>query len=123
MKITEEVNDNTGLGNAYLQLGNINTLQGNIEKSNEYFQKGLQLNKKAGNKLGESDAACNIGSNYLKIGSLQKAEEYISYSLELSEGLKYNSTLALNHMYIGVLKVQQKQYAEAEKRFNAAHAL
>lgn len=123
MKISEEVNDNTGLGNAYLQLGNINTLQGNIEKSNEYFQKGLQLNKKIGNKLGESDAACNIGSNYLKIGSLQKAEEYISYSLKLSEGLKYNSTLALNLMNMGFLKVQQKQYAEAEKNFKASHAL
>jgi class 3 adenylate cyclase len=73
--------------------------------------------------LGESDAACNIGSNYLKIGSLQKAEEYITYSLKLSEGLKYNSTLALNLMNMGFLKVQQKQYAEAEKNFKASHAL
>jgi tetratricopeptide (TPR) repeat protein len=88
MKISEEVNDNTGLGNAYLQLGNINTLQGNIEKSNEYFQKGLQLNKKSGNKLGESDAACNIGSNYLKIGSLQKAEEYITLFAKTFRGIE-----------------------------------
>jgi tetratricopeptide (TPR) repeat protein len=123
MKISEEVNDNAGLGNAYLQLGNINTLQGNIEQSNEYFLKGLNLNKKSGNKLGESDAACNIGSNYLKIGSIQRAEEYIAYSLKLSEELKYNSTLALNLMNMGFLKVQQKQYTEAEKNFKASHEL
>jgi adenylate cyclase len=122
LRISEESTEPQGMVNAYLQLGNINSLQGNLKTSNQFFFKALELNKKAGNKLGEADANCNLGSNFLKEGNLEKAEMYIKASIKQARELNYSTTLALDLMNLGYLKLLRKEYSEGESLLSEAKA-
>jgi len=122
LTISEESTEPQGMVNAYLQLGNINSLQGNLKTSNQFFLKALELNKKAGNKLGEADANCNLGSNYLKEGDLEKAAIFIKASIKQARELNYSSTLALDLMNLGYLKLLKKEYAEGERLLSESRA-
>ncbi len=122
LKISEESTEPQGMVNAYLQLGNINSLQGNLNTSNQFFLKALELNKKAGNKLGEADANCNLGSNYLKEGDLEKASIFIKASIKQARDLNYSTTLALDLMNLGYLKLLKKEYIEGERLLSESKA-
>ncbi len=103
-KIGEDIKNDEIIINSCRELGNINSLDGNINLSNQYFQKCLDLNKKTDNKLGMADAYCNLGSNFLNIGNYEEAEKSIQASLKIAEDLSYRSTIALNFLNLGYLK-------------------
>lgn len=103
-KIGEDIKDDEIIINSCRELGNINSLDGNINLSNQYFQKCLDLNKKTDNKLGMADAYCNLGSNFLNIGNYEEAEKSIHASIKIAEELNYRTTLALNFLNLGYLK-------------------
>lgn len=120
LKTAEAIKNDEIIMNSCRELGNINSLEGNIPVSNEYFQRALNINIKIGNKLGVADAYCNIGSNFLTLGNMQEAASNIKKSMNLSRELNYKPTLALNLLNMGLCMTYQNDYAGAKAQLEEA---
>lgn len=120
LKTAEAIKNDEIIMNSCRELGNINSLEENIPRSNEYFERALAISNKIGNKLGVADAYCNIGANFLTIGNLDQAVANISKSMELSRQLNYKPTLALDLLNMGYCLTYQNKYPEAEVKLSEA---
>ncbi len=120
LKTAEAIKNDEIIMNSCRELGNINSLEENIPRSNEYFERALAISNKIGNKLGVADAYCNIGANYLTIGNLDDAMSSITKSMNLSRQLNYKPTLALDLLNMGYCLTYQNKYQEAEAQLGEA---
>ncbi len=120
LKTAEAIKSDENIMNSCRELGNINSLEGNIPASNEYFQRALNINLKIGNKLGVADAYCNIGSNFLTLGNIQEATANIQKSMNLSRELNYKPTLALDLLNMGYCMTYRNKYDEAKIQLDEA---
>jgi adenylate cyclase len=123
LKTAELIKNDELIMNSSRELGNVNSLQSNYKKSNEYFESALAISQKIGNKLGEADIYCNIGSNYLSLGNQAEAEKNISLSLALCRQLNYKPTLALNLLNMGYGHSAEGQEQAANADFDQARAV
>jgi adenylate cyclase len=118
LKTAESIKNDEITMNSCRELGNLNSLQGNIPLSNEYFQKALKIDLKIGNKLGMADVYCNLGSNFLTLGNVQEAVKNIKKSLELARSLNYKPTLALDLLNMGYCLTYQDNYDDAKTQLS-----
>ena len=123
LKTAEAIKNDEIIMNSCRELGNLNSFQGNIPLSNEYFQRALKINLKIGNKLGMADVYCNLGSNFLTLGNQQEAIINIKKSMELARSLNYKPTLALDLLNLGYCMTYQSEYENAGNQFNEAETL
>jgi class 3 adenylate cyclase/tetratricopeptide (TPR) repeat protein len=123
LRTAESIKNDEIIMNSCRELGNINSLQGNVPLSNEYYNKALAINLKIGNKLGLADVYCNIGSNYLTLGNQQEAMVNIKKSLELARSLNYKPTIALDLLNMGYCLTYQNNYDGAGKEFDEAQTV
>jgi len=123
LRTAESIKNEEIIMNSCRELGNVNSMQGNIPLSNEYFNRALAINLKIGNKLGVADVYCNIGSNYLTLGNQQEAMTNIKKSLDLARSLNYKPTLALDLLNMGYCRTYQSDYAAAQKELGEAQAV
>jgi adenylate cyclase len=120
LKTAEAIKNDEIIMNSCRELGNLNSLEGNIPLSNDYYHRALAINIKIGNKLGVADLYCNIGSNFLSLGNQQEAHANIQKSLELARSLNYKPTLALDLLNMGYCMTYQSQYEKARMEFDEA---
>ena len=123
LKTAENAKNDEIIMNTCRELGNINSMQGNIPLSNEYYERALKINTKIGNKLGVADAYCNIGSNYLSLGNQQEAITNINKSLELARSLNYKPTMATDLLNLSYCMTNQANYPMARKQLQEAQKL
>ena len=75
LKIDEELGvEGISLGKSYFTIGNIHRMSENTIVSNEWFKKALIEYQKDGSELYSSHVYFTLGSNYLRMDSLEKAE-------------------------------------------------
>ena len=120
LRTAEAIKNDEIIMNSCRELGNLNSLQGNIPLSNEYFERALKINLKIGNKLGMADVYCNLGSNFLTLGNQQEASTNIKKSLELARSLNYKPTLALDLLNLSYCMTYQGEYPQAKNQLNEA---
>ena len=120
LKTAEAIKNDEIIMNSCRELGNLNSFQGNVPLSNEYFQRALTIDLKIGNKLGMADVYCNIGSNFLTLGNQQEAMVNIKKSLELARSLNYKPTLALDLLNMGYCLTYQNDYDGAKGQLDEA---
>ena len=120
LRTAEAIKNDEIIMNSCRELGNLNSFQGNIPLSNEYYHRALGINIKIGNKLGVADLYCNIGSNFLTLGNQQEAMVNIKKSLELARSLNYKPTIALDLLNMGYCLTYQSQYDQAGQQFDEA---
>lgn len=120
LKTAEAIKNDEIIMNSCRELGNINSLEENIPRSNEYFERALSISNKIGNKLGVADAYCNIAANFLTIGDVDEAEANITKSMNLSRELNYKPTLALDLLNMGYCLTYKNQYKEAGTQLDEA---
>ncbi|MCW3126732.1 MAG: family 3 adenylate cyclase, partial [Bacteroidetes bacterium] len=120
LKTAEMIKNDEIIMNSCRELGNINSLEGNIPISNDYFQRTLAINLKIGNKLGVADAYCNIGSNFLTLGNMEDAAANIKKSMDLSRELNYKPTLALDLLNMGYCMTYKNEYDGAKDKLDEA---
>ena len=123
LKTAEMIKNDELVMNSCRELGNINSLAGNITVSNEYFQRALSINIKMGNKLGVADAYCNIGSNFLMLGNMKEAMANIQNSLTLSRELNYKPTIALDLVNLGYCLINKNQNTDAKNKLDEADSI
>ena len=123
LRTAESIKNDEIVMNSCRELGNINSLQGNVPLSNEYYHRALAINLKIGNKLGMADVYCNIGSNFLTLGNQQEAMLNIKKSLDLARSLNYKPTIALDLLNMGYCLTYQNEYEAAKRQLDEAESV
>ena len=120
LRTAEAIKNDEIVMNSCRELGNLNSFQGNIPLSNDYYQRALKIDLKIGNKLGMADVYCNIGSNFITLGNQQEAIVNIKKSLDLARSLNYKPTLALDLLNMGYCLTYQGGYDAAKDQLDEA---
>ncbi len=82
-----------------------------------------QIAKDINYSAGQADAEYNIAFNYVFTFKTEKALNFFLKSLTISTELKDTARMARVNMQIGIVNLQQKNYASALKYFNASAKL
>ncbi|TAL57965.1 MAG: tetratricopeptide repeat protein [Bacteroidetes bacterium] len=129
LKIKETLGDKAGITHQLGNIGNIYQEQGNYPGALDYYCKALMVAEETGSKKGIAKALYNIGcvysaeadkitanNNSIKKDSLkQKALIYYFKALKIYEELGEKDGIASVFGNIGLLYIDTKKYAEAEK--------
>ena len=70
--------DNTGHVDTMNEIGICLMALGNFIDAEKYFKEALKID------INNPEILCNLGINYLNLGKIQSAEEYINKSFELN---------------------------------------
>ena len=87
MKIAIEIDDRTGEGRAYGNLGNAFGSLGDFRKAIDYHEKHLETAKEIGDRAGQGEAYGSLGSAYDSLGDFQKAIECHEKHLKIAIGI------------------------------------
>jgi tetratricopeptide (TPR) repeat protein len=71
-----QINILNELGSAYFSLSEFN-------RAIEFYEQGLKISRKIGNRNGEGASLCNLGSAYGSLGEYQQAIQFFQQSLEI----------------------------------------
>jgi tetratricopeptide (TPR) repeat protein len=94
-------------------IGSIYLVQGNYDKALKYYSTAHKLDKKIGNKQGESVNLGNIAIIYHELGNYAKALEYYFKALKIDEELGNINDIAKDLSNIGIVYHDQGNYIKA----------
>ncbi len=101
-----------GLMTLYTNIGSTFEAMNNYAVALEYFGKALVLARKHHSKWGMMLSYHGIGSIYLKLHDIVKAEEYLLYSLSLSKELDTRLEEAESRLSIALCRMVAEKYEE-----------
>ncbi|MBL7934247.1 MAG: tetratricopeptide repeat protein [Bacteroidia bacterium] len=112
LKIFEEVNDDIGIADVHLSIGNISYLQRDYRKALEHHIKSHDLYLKNKYEVALSTINFKIGVDYNALKDYTKALQYLQKSIDLIENSDYepNSVAYLN---IAQIFIYQNKYDKA----------
>jgi CHAT domain-containing protein/Tfp pilus assembly protein PilF len=90
---------------------------GQYDKGLYYGEQVLEMARKNKDEDSEHDILTTMGVVYLRLGSLQKAKEYLTLSAELSEKLKDPRSIALGIANLGAVYSRLKEYDKSVELF------
>ncbi|CAB4010856.1 tetratricopeptide repeat 28-like [Paramuricea clavata] len=99
-------NNNGGLGNAYLSLGE-------YQKAIDHYKTGLEISTAIGDRSGIASNNGNLGNAYLSLGEYQKAIDHYKTGLEISTAIGYRSGIASNNSNLGNAYERLGEYQKA----------
>lgn len=100
-------------------LGYMYYTMGQYDKAVEHYLKYLRTAEEIGQKLGIALASCNLGSSFLEISELTKAESYLLRAEKIFKELGDRYTLIETYLYLSELQIKKldgEQYAENNKK-------
>ncbi len=81
LKISREIEDRKGEGNALARLGEIRKDEQHKEPALEYLEQALNIHKKSGDRLAEGWTLHNLGRLYVELGQKEEAEKCFKQAL------------------------------------------
>jgi len=128
-KLNENPNQNIAhkysikLAAAINNIGYYHSTKGNISEALDYYEKGLKLQQKLGEKKGVATSLNNIGTIYKKQGDIPNALEYYHKSLKIYKEIDHTKGLgqALNN--IGTIYQEQEDPNLALEYFHRGYNL
>lgn len=81
------------LTNAFEQIGEVNLIFGNYEKSLDAYHQALAFSRRTGDKTLELRQSCKIGEIYSLLGQFEKAKQKLTYVKKRAEMLKLEGPL------------------------------
>lgn len=84
LKISRQIGDRRGEGEALKSLGSAYSYLGEPKKAIEYCEQALKISRKIGDRRGEGIDLGNLGNAYSDLGELRKAIEYYEQALLIS---------------------------------------
>ncbi|MGB3712899.1 MAG: tetratricopeptide repeat protein [Candidatus Promineifilaceae bacterium] len=110
----EETGQYELLGLMYTMLGGLKYDIGQLEESEQWYQKDLELSRRIDDPLGETRALANLGRHALVLGSYGKAGQLLLESLKIARVLKNRSWIneALNRLGLVAMAVGDLETAE-----------
>ncbi len=118
LRIYEELNDESGKSDAFMNIGSVYWLKGDWTSSIDYYTRSLIIEEKNGNY--DQVAVCMniLGSLYYEMKEYDKALEYLNSSLSLIKKSDDKITYSYILNNIGNIHKQGKLYKEALKAYN-----
>lgn len=115
------VRDTNGIVNAYNGLARIYYLRSDYPMAAEYVNEAIQH---AGeNPVKKAQLLGNLGRIYLLTGEMDKAEENLRHSLEISRQQNLPSFLINEHLSLGYLYMRRRQFRQSEAELEIASGL
>ncbi len=116
MKLSEELDDQAGLAQAYDGLNRIYIHRKDYTKALDFAQKAADICQKIGNKQEEAIAIQGIAWVYYEhFKDYKKAEEYASKGLKLAEELEFPADIAAMLNTLSNIYFHQARYRECEE--------
>ncbi len=109
-----EIGDKHGIWMALNNIGTVYAYLGNYQKSLDYFQQALAIDKETGDKLNEGMYLTNIGKVYYELGYYSKALDYYQQALATDRELgdKYGEMVSLINIGLTYKKLDEYQKAK-----------
>ncbi|MEI9918062.1 MAG: tetratricopeptide repeat protein [Bacteroidota bacterium] len=120
IKAVDLATDSTNRAGMLMNVGNAYIEMGELQKATSYFLKSLSLFEKVDNKRGQSFVYNNLGNTYVKMKAWSKARPYFEKSLKLKEELKDNRGIMNALGGIGNVSMELGDYPAAVKAFGKA---
>ncbi|MFN8347212.1 MAG: sensor histidine kinase [Spirosomataceae bacterium] len=114
-QLAKKLNNNTNLGQSYINYAILESLDGNYAKGQEYYLKALELFEQTGWERGIAICLNNIAENYKSLNQLDKALDYTFRALALNQKKEEKRGMAVNHEQIGDLYRRMGRYEESLK--------
>ena len=102
-----------GVGNAYNNIGNIYTHQGNYPEALKSYFASLKIKEETEDKIGIANCYNNIGNTYMYQGNYSEALKNQLTSLKINEEIKNKQGIAYSYNNIGNIYYNQRNYPEA----------
>jgi signal transduction histidine kinase len=119
----DEIKDTLGIGNCYINIGNVHTYSKGYKTAAEYYLKALKIfiKKKAEDR--QASAYANLANTYYTIGDLNKSKEYAQNALVLYD--KYNNDKGRISTLISLGNIESDKHnlAEALKYYNKGYII
>ena len=106
------------MGNLYFSIGVIEQKQGDLEKSLEFYNKGLKINEKIINKSDISKFYNQIGMICNDKGEYNKALDYHNQSLKIAEEFGNKIEIASSYHNIGIIYQNKGEYNQSIEFYN-----
>jgi tetratricopeptide (TPR) repeat protein len=106
------------LGLAFNEAGGIFYNQGDYERAEKYFSKGLEVRLYLNDKEDIAASLNNVGETYRLKGDTKTALEYYTRALAINTELKRERWLSINCANIGYIYMSEKDYPKALEFFN-----
>lgn len=115
-KISEEIEDQAGLAQAYDGLNHVYINRNQYDKALDYALKAAEISRKIGNKREESIAIQGIAWVYYEhFKDFEKAEKYAKRGLQLVRELDFPSDIAAMLNTLSNIYFHQGRYRESEE--------
>lgn len=115
------INDQQGIIDAYNALARVYYLRSDYPQAAEYVQEAIQY--AAADPVQKAYLTSNLGRIYLLTGEMDKAEESLRRSLEISTAERFIPGLVSDHLSLGYLYLRRRRFAQAEAAIDAARRL
>lgn len=115
------IKDRQGIIDAYNALAKIYYLRSDYPQAAEYVQEAIQY--AASDPVQKAYLTSNLGRIYLLTGEMDKAEECLRRSLEISTAERFIPGLVSDHLSLGYLYLRRRRFTQAEAAIDAARRL
>ncbi|MDD4051347.1 MAG: sigma 54-interacting transcriptional regulator [candidate division Zixibacteria bacterium] len=115
------IKDRQGIIDAYNALARVYYLRSDYPQSAEYVQEAIQY--AASDPVQKAYLTSNLGRIFLLTGEMDKAEENLRRSLEISTAERFLPGLVADHLSLGYLYLRRRRFAQAEAAVEAAKRL
>lgn len=112
-----------GIEGCYLNLGINSSNKGHNDLAIEYFERGLEINKRTGDHQRQALLLNGIAGVYYELGNLQRALDYYQRVLDLSKRSNTTSLLPDVTNNIGTVLMEMNRYQEAKPYLIEAYFL
>ena len=112
LKLYEDINYKSGIGNCYTNIGIVYGIQSDYEKALEYYFKALQICLENKNKNSIGNCYNNIANIYKRKKEYDKSLEYHFNSLKIREEAGNKSKIAQSYINIGGVYGHKKDFAK-----------
>jgi predicted ATPase/class 3 adenylate cyclase len=107
LAISQEIDDQDGIGNALVNLGVALHNQGEVDRARDAYQKALDIQRKLGDRKGLSSVLNNFGNVVLDQGDLEQAQRMFEESALLCEGYDDLQGLAIALSNLAIVTLAQ----------------
>jgi signal transduction histidine kinase len=113
LKLAEKLQYKTGIGDAYIGIGNVHATQVKYNEALQDFFKALKIYGEAGSKKSEASALTLIGRVYAEQAKYADARKYYLAALRQKEALGDKKSIGYAFLDVGDLLEREENYPEA----------
>lgn len=119
LEMDEQLGNQEGMANHLGNLAAVSQYLGDLEKTDRYITRSLALERSMGRKYGIAVDLGNLGFIKKMRGDLDAAERLFREAMALNQELGRRKGIAIQHMALGDLALERKQYSRAREHIEA----